>query len=77
MQQLLKPQELAALINVSVPTIMNWHYGGIIPARLHVGRVSENYQTLASWLQKRKQPPLSGPAISCMAGALLRISQNL
>lgn len=39
MQQLLKPQELATLINVSVPTIMNWYYGGIIPARLHVGRV--------------------------------------
>ncbi len=38
-QQLLKPQELAAIINVSAPTIMNWYYDGIIPARVHVGRV--------------------------------------
>jgi predicted site-specific integrase-resolvase len=39
MHQLLKPQDLAAIINVSVPTIMNWYYDGMIPARIHVGRV--------------------------------------
>jgi predicted DNA-binding transcriptional regulator AlpA len=39
MQQLLKAQDLAAIINVSTPTIMNWYYGDIIPARIHVGRV--------------------------------------
>jgi predicted DNA-binding transcriptional regulator AlpA len=39
MQQLLKPRELATLINVSVLTIMNWYYDGIIPARIHVGRI--------------------------------------
>lgn len=39
MQQLLKPQELAEIINVSPPTIMKWYYDGIIPARSHVGRI--------------------------------------
>jgi hypothetical protein len=39
MQQLLKAQELAVIINVSPPTILNWYYDGIIPARIHVGRI--------------------------------------
>lgn len=39
MQQLLKPQELAEIINVSPQTIMKWYYDGIIPARIHVGRI--------------------------------------
>ena len=39
MQQLLKAQDLATIINVSSRTILNWYYGGIIPARLHVGKV--------------------------------------
>lgn len=39
MQQLLKAQDLATIINVTSRTIMNWYYGGIIPARLHVGKV--------------------------------------
>lgn len=39
MQQLMKPQELATIFNVSPPTILNWYYGGLIPARIHVGRV--------------------------------------
>ena len=39
MQQLLKPKEVAEIINVTVPTVMRWYYDGLIPARLHVGRV--------------------------------------
>jgi predicted site-specific integrase-resolvase len=39
MQQLLKPKEVAEIINVTVPTVMRWDYDGLIPARLHVGRI--------------------------------------
>ena len=39
MQQLLKPQDLATILNVSSRTILNWYYDGIIPARIHVGKV--------------------------------------
>lgn len=39
MQQLLKAEDLAAIINVSSRTILNWYYEGIIPARIHIGKV--------------------------------------
>ena len=39
MQRLLKPRDLATIINVTTRTILNWYYDGIIPARIHVGRV--------------------------------------
>jgi predicted site-specific integrase-resolvase len=39
MQQLLKAEDLAAIINVSSRTILNWYHEGIIPARIHVGAV--------------------------------------
>lgn len=39
MKQLLKPQDLATILNVSSRTILNWYYDGIIPARIHVGKV--------------------------------------
>jgi predicted DNA-binding transcriptional regulator AlpA len=39
MQQLLKAEDLAAIINVSSRTILNWYHDGTIPARVHVGAV--------------------------------------
>jgi len=39
MEKLLKPQDLATILNVSSRTILNWYYDGIIPARIHVGKV--------------------------------------
>lgn len=38
MQQLLKPQDLATILNISSRTILNWYHDGIIPARIHVGK---------------------------------------
>lgn len=39
MQQLLKAEDVAAIINVSSRTILNWYHQGVIPARVHVGSV--------------------------------------
>lgn len=38
MQQLLKAEDLAAILNVSSRTILKWYHVGIIPARIHVGK---------------------------------------
>ena len=58
MQQLLKPQELAFIINVSVPTVMNWYYDGIIPAKIHVGRVIRfELEPVMSALEKVRETP--------------------
>jgi predicted site-specific integrase-resolvase len=36
---LLKSQDVAEFFNVSSRTVLDWYYRGLIPARIHVGKV--------------------------------------
>ncbi|MDA0766172.1 MAG: helix-turn-helix domain-containing protein [Verrucomicrobia bacterium] len=36
---LLKSQDVAEFFNVSSRTVLVWYYKGLIPARIHVGKV--------------------------------------
>ena len=58
MQQLLKAEDLAVMINVSTHTILNWYHAGIIPARVHVGKVMrfELEPVMAALEEARKVP---------------------
>ena len=58
MQQLLKPQDLATILNVSSRTILNWYYDGIIPARIHVGKtIRFELEPVMAALDKVKESP--------------------
>jgi predicted site-specific integrase-resolvase len=58
MQQLLKPQDLATILNVCSRTILNWYRDGIIPARIDVGKtIRFELEPVMAALDKVREAP--------------------